>query len=523
MNGTSPVDDIGRLARACASDCPGAAIDLSGTFADAFDALVEDLGPVGAVSQLADRCWDDDALLCEAVAGSKRLERPSRTATSIAVFYHTLGTGGAERVTIDTARLWRSMGYEVTLLCDEGQTQGLSFEDEGMSLIELPDCLQVTRESYGTRAEALYTALTDAKADVLVYGQWVGPTSAWDRLVARLAGASFVVFTHGTTRVLTGYDNPTYLRLPLLYRNFDGIVCLGAEDKGFWQTFNRRTYRVLNPVDPSFMDPQQAQLAGHRMLWVGRISHDKTPLEAIDVLGKVVQRVPDATLALAGPIGDCSVEELRRRAEAYGVWEAVELLGDVPHDELPACMRRADVLLFTSHLEGYSLVLAEAKAVGLPPACYALTNLTPLEGGRGVRTAPVGDVDALADLVAELLLDKGKAHELARDARAHMEELWAFDLRAVWEDVFSAVGASSAPDAAGLEAASVFLDAGKKMAAWQRRSCEAEEGRRFLEESLRGTSEALSGIERSVSFKVGRAITAPLRGVRNRLKGDSNA
>ena len=501
---------VASLAQAAGERHPGALIDMRGTAADAFDELVEGVGPTRAIALLAEHAWADDAQLLEAVCTADVLRGASRERRSIGIFNHSLGTGGAERVTIDTARLWRAMGYQVTVICDEGCSCGVRLDD-GISLVELPDSFGAWGAGYGPRGEALSGALRARGIDTLVFCQWTSSTLTWDYLITRLAGATFVSFTHGSSRVLTGYRVPDYLRLPAVYSHLDGVVCLSEEDELFWKNFNPRVCRVANLVDEGFFAGELPVLPGHRMLWVGRIAHDKTPLEAVDVLVRVLEEVPDATLAFAGPLGDLTLDELRARAGSEAAWNAITFLGDVPHERLAGVMREADLLLFSSHLEGYPVAFAEAKAVGLPIASYLLRGVTLMRGERGMLTAPVGDVDALAQAAVRLLTDKDLAHSMSAEARKHARELQEFDLAGAWREVFAAAAAPLDLQVGGTETlASMFFDARRYIVELDQRAAHAEQACEQVRHDL-------GCVESSVSFKAGRALTAPLRIARDRL------
>lgn len=497
-------------------DGSGLLMDLEGTNASAFDKLVGELGPSEAFAQLAAACWYDDAQLVSSVAGATSLAHGHADVHRVGIYYRTLGTGGAERITLDTARLWRSMGIEVTLLCDEGHAGSLDLEGEGIAVAELPNCLSPDPATQRRRPSALYEALSSRGIQALVYCQWLSPTLGWDLLATHMAGASFIVFTHGTTRVLTGYQNPPDLRFPAMYRHADGVVCLSAEDQRFWSTFNGAVHRTVNKCDEAFFAQPAAPLRGHRVAWVGRVSQDKTPLEMLDVLAHVRREVPDATLALMGPFGDCPLEQYRARAQELGVWDAVEVLGDVAHHELPEQLAAADLVVFTSHMEGYPVALAEAKAAGLPCAMYDLAHLTLLEGGRGVLTAPIGDTFALAHQAARLLADKDLARAMGADARSHARELQDFDLTAFWRTVLAAPsGAACDPLQNGAGVACALFEAGQAQLA-ARNVCDDLRSQLDQERHARGELEGvLADVTGSVSFKAGRAITAPLRGLRD--------
>jgi glycosyltransferase involved in cell wall biosynthesis len=89
-------------------------------------------------------------------------------------------------------------------------------------------------------------------------------------------------------------------------------------------------------------------------------------------------------------------------------------------------MRAADVFAFPSEREGFGLVVLEAQAAGLPCVVSDLPVLREfLADGRDCRMAPVGDVDALADALVEVVHDGDlRARLAAGGARTAARFTW---------------------------------------------------------------------------------------------------
>lgn len=474
-------------------------------------------GLVDLVGDLAAVCWDEDAELLDLVYDDAALRPDDRSVHRVAAYYHGLGTGGAERVTLDLAALWHSMGLEVLVICDEGRSAGAELP-EGVSFAEIPDAWNAAREGYAARGSALATVLKTFGADCLVYGAWLSSTIAWDLLVSKAMGVSFVVFCHGSHRALTGWNDPRALRVASIYQHVDAVMCLSRDDQEFWSCFNPRTFRTINGVGELFLRGEPARLDGHKLLWVGRIASDKSPLEALDVLREVRMQVPDATLEFLGPFGDYDRAWFEEQARAKGVLEAVSFRGGIPHDKLPSVMREGDALLLTSHFEGYPVAVGEARACGLPCVMYDLDYLTLLEGHRGALCAPVGDVSALATQVTKILSDDDLRHRLGNEVLVHANELARFDFVGLWREVFDSIEKSGESQKASQCGHLVSMTLRQADLMIEEARAERDALHKALEdERLKAADlkEQLDGVAGSVSFSVGRALTAPLRMVRS--------
>jgi glycogen synthase len=178
----------------------------------------------------------------------------------------------------------------------------------------------------------------------------------------------------------------------------------------------------------SFGEPRRTFDAA-RLLFVGRVVPAKDPETVIRALRRVVERRPNATLTIAGPISPRYLRSLRRLAKQERVLRRVRFQGVVPRDALPHLYRSHDVLVFPSTWEEpFGITLVEAMACGLPI----------LSTGRGgsAEAAPAGEVSVefragdesdLADKALDLLADEGLRERLARRGRAYAKERFALD------------------------------------------------------------------------------------------------
>jgi glycosyltransferase involved in cell wall biosynthesis len=118
----------------------------------------------------------------------------------------------------------------------------------------------------------------------------------------------------------------------------------------------------------------------------------------------------------------------------------VEVLGRMPHAEVPARMAAADVFVFPSLFEGSAVVTYEALACGLPCIVTAEAGSVVRDGREG-RIVPARDVGALAAAMEQLGTDAGLREHLAASARVRAETFdWPRYHAAVLEAIAKAVG-----------------------------------------------------------------------------------
>ena len=105
--------------------------------------------------------------------------------------------------------------------------------------------------------------------------------------------------------------------------------------------------------------PQDDQV---RLVWLGRFSAEKRPLELIEAIAATDQRV-EADLYGTGTLFD----RARRRVQALGLTDRVRLHGAVDHTEALRAIASADLLVQTSRgFETQGMTVYEALALGVP-------------------------------------------------------------------------------------------------------------------------------------------------------------
>ncbi|CCW36540.1 glycosyltransferase [Chthonomonas calidirosea] len=167
-------------------------------------------------------------------------------------------------------------------------------------------------------------------------------------------------------------------------------------------------------------------------LFVGDI---RTYGKNLDTVLKALALVPELHLAVAG---DTKGSPFPALAQQLGVADRVHFLGF--RRDIPQLMRACDLFVFPSRYEACSLVLLEAMASGLP----IVTAQT--AGGCELMTPESGmvlpdpnDVQALAQTLCNLLVDRERLRAMGRAARAiaeqHTWELMADRYVALFEEL----------------------------------------------------------------------------------------
>ncbi|MCL5734618.1 MAG: glycosyltransferase family 4 protein [Actinobacteria bacterium] len=166
-------------------------------------------------------------------------------------------------------------------------------------------------------------------------------------------------------------------------------------------------YRVIpNGIDiGTYKRARSADKTSGRILFIGRAEPRKGLAVLLEAFAELRQRMPEASLVLAGPSWDEVRALLHSKHANPGNLDGVEALGRVPLDEKLEQMRRAEVLCAPSlGGESFGIVLTEALAAGIPVAASDIPGYRAVlaEGAAGVLVPP-GDAGALGTALWSLM------------------------------------------------------------------------------------------------------------------------
>jgi glycosyltransferase involved in cell wall biosynthesis len=151
---------------------------------------------------------------------------------------------------------------------------------------------------------------------------------------------------------------------------------------------------------------------------------------------------------LCGDGVDWSNRELAELLDRAGLRPAVHLLGR--RDDVERILASVDVACLTSRTESFPNAIAEAMACGVPCVATACGDVREIVGEAG-RVVPVGDPDALAGAVLEILRLDPKTREgmgaagRARVGRSYAIEAVARAMREVQQEAIAS-GLGDSPD-----------------------------------------------------------------------------
>jgi glycogen synthase len=184
-----------------------------------------------------------------------------------------------------------------------------------------------------------------------------------------------------------------------------------------------RLHLIPPGVSPSlFEGPFEDPFSGigrPRVLFVGRLVPQKGVGTLVAAAGLLEHQSAQVLLVGDGP----ERSKLEREAKRIGVADRLHFVGFLAHDQLPAVMSHADLLVLPSLYEELGTVLLEAMQAALPIVASKTGGIPDvIEDGVNGLLVPPGDPEALAHAINRLLADRDLARRLSEGAHERAKE-----------------------------------------------------------------------------------------------------
>lgn len=248
-------------------------------------------------------------------------------------------------------------------------------------------------------------------APLLLLGRWTP-----SKIVLNYRGGQAADFLRGWSWAV----------LPLL-RRADRIVVPSEFLQRVFQDFGLASTLLPNLADTELFPFVERERFSARLF----VSRSLEPMYGVECVLRAFQtlqrKIPHAVLGIAGEGSEAN--RLRSLVREWGL-RGVSFYGAVPHGDLPSLYRQHDIYVNASRVDNFPGALVEAACSGLPIVTTRTGGIPEMIRHReNGLLCDLGDADALANGVLEILQHQDAGRQLARAARSWAEQF-------SWRNVF---------------------------------------------------------------------------------------
>jgi glycosyltransferase involved in cell wall biosynthesis len=333
------------------------------------------------------------------------------------------GTTGGDNTMWENARYLASVGHSVTYVAAGFRGAAKKETVDGVSVVRLGGIHSLWWTSF-----LFYMRRARGQFDVVIAEGFGG--SRIPRFAPLYVKEPILTEWHQIHRDLFAAQYPALLNGPLnllervtAWVNRNTLVRAGTEE---WREalvrfgFKPENLFVL-PVsirEEWLAEPRGRQVRKPNILWLGKLRRYKRPDHAVRAFVKVRERMPEARLTIAGRSDDLAYErQLHELVRDLRIGGSVEFRFDLSEARKRDLIRESRVLVVTSAVEGFGIVVLEANACGVPVvASSGVPEGAVRDGMNGLRY-PYGDIAALSSAICKVLEDDQLHARLSQNGR----------------------------------------------------------------------------------------------------------
>jgi glycosyltransferase involved in cell wall biosynthesis len=332
---------------------------------------------------------------------------------------YSLQAGGAERVLSIMANHWSGKSHKIKVITlDDGSKPSFYDIDPRIQQISL-DVAGASKNGFAgilnnfRRIYKLRTAIRKTQAETII--SFMTETNVLTLIASYGLRIPVVVTEH--TDPWTGPVADVWSKLRLwLYPRANRVVVLNERAREFFDKSPDITTMVMpNPVviedDKEPGNLNNEAISDHLIVAMGRLSQEKRFDLLIRAYSKVATEHKDWNLIILGEGPEREALETLR--EELGLADRIMLPGTVKHPHV--LLKRSDMFVSSSELEGFPMALCEAMACGLPVITteyHSAAHDIVKDGHNGI-IVPAGDEQVLAETMIQLIEDPGERTRLA--------------------------------------------------------------------------------------------------------------
>lgn len=356
----------------------------------------------------------------------------SRTIKTIATFSVRCYAGGIEKIQAQLMRMWVKMGYRVILLTEEG------ISDRDYSYPDVVKRIVIPRlDDIELHMKALEDVIQEYGVDVFVNHCWLHRNVIWQIGLIKELGVKYVLYTHGNYSYNFIYDQD-FLLSNQVYKMADAVIALSKTYAKYYQLCGCKSFFIRNPISDDLKQNRISALGDNKnVLYIGRISAEKRPLEVVEVFNTIYKKDSQTKLYIVGDGNPYIIDEMKSLVASYGLGDNVIFCGYKSEEQVSEYYINSNLMLMTSETEGFPTTITEAMAYGIPVVMYELPYLDISRDNDGIERVPQLDRGAMAKKALDIL----ESHDVFMQKRDKMlsefELLKSYDCEYYWKELLN--------------------------------------------------------------------------------------
>lgn len=219
-------------------------------------------------------------------------------------------------------------------------------------------------------------------------------------------------------------------------RKYDKIIVISKADLKAWKKHTSNAICIYNPV--TIDNPAPSDLSSKHVISVGRLDYQKGFDLLINAWKIVSEKHPEWHLDIYGE--GTLRQQLQKQIDGLQLDDKVSLCGRTSN--ISKAYTEHSVYVMSSRAEGLGLVLLEAASCGLPLIafdCPSGPSEIVEDGKNGFLVDKVGDVQAMADRICQLIENETLRRQMGEKARQMVQRFSVETIRKQWMDLFDSI------------------------------------------------------------------------------------
>jgi glycosyltransferase involved in cell wall biosynthesis len=352
---------------------------------------------------------------------------------AICCLFPWLELGGADKFNLDMIGQLAARGWRVSIIT----TLPANHAWRAPFAAQCDDIVDIGALPAGQQTPALLRALLERQPDVVLVSHSDLGYAALPLMRVQLPRAACVDYCH-----IVEADVPGYPAMSVKQRRFLDLQIVSSEHVRGWMLAHgaepERMRVCTTNIDTAEWNPACCDRMRIRaeldiapdaplVLYAGRLERQKQPMLALHVLRKLINAAPETHALVAGE-GKFGTY-LRRSLRRWRMERHVQMLGAVSNERMRELLAASDIFFLPSEMEGISLAIYEAMAMGVVPVSAAVggqPELVTPDCGVLVQRGPNEQADYTAALL-RLIRAPRMLRAMGQRARQRVQQHFTLD------------------------------------------------------------------------------------------------